>query len=457
MEKREGSILIVDDNYDVLLTAQVFLKRFFSKVQIEQIPENIIRQINSDEIDVVLLDMNFTKGRKDGAEGFYWLNKILENKPEIIVILITAWGDVDSAIKAIKCGATDFVLKPWKNQKLLATIISGIEFSKSKNEIRKLADTQKRLVEDSSNIAGEFIGESAEINHTFSVINKVSPTEADILILGENGTGKELVARKIHKQSLRNDKVFISIDMGSLSESLFESELFGHVKGAFTDAKIDKTGRFELASGGTVFLDEIGNLTMAMQSKILSVLQNKTIMKVGSVKTVPVDFRLICATNMPLYEMVKKGEFREDLLYRINTVEINVPPLRERKDDIPVLFEHFFKKFRAKYNKGSMEYKTVIIESLIKYQWPGNVRELEHLIERAVILCENNDLSLENFLKDTMYDTPSKIDEAISMEDMEKEHILKIIAKNKGNITKAAIDLGISRTAVHRRIKKYGL
>lgn len=455
MEKRDGSILIIDDNYDILISVQVFLKRFFSNVQVEQVPDNIIRQVCSGEFDVILLDMNFTKGKKDGTEGFFWLDKILTESPDTIIILITAWGDVDIAIKAIKRGATDFVLKPWKNQKLLATVISSFELSMSRREIRKLKITQKNLVDDSISKAGEFVGESIAINKIFYVVDKVAPTDADVLILGENGTGKELIARKIHKKSSRNNNVFISVDLGSLSESLFESELFGHKKGAFTDAKEDKTGRFELASSGTIFLDEIGNLSLPMQSKLLTVLQKKTVMRVGSVKEITVDFRLICATNMNLYNMVKSGKFREDLLYRINTVEITVPPLRERKADIPLLFDHFFNKFKNKYKKTSLKYHPGLVLNLNKYDWPGNIRELEHSIERAVILSEGNNLTIDSFSRGINQHFSSEKKELISLEDMEKDHIIRVIAKNYGNITKAALDLGISRTAVHRRIRKY--
>lgn len=455
MEKRDGSILIIDDNYDILISVQVFLKRFFSNVQVEQVPDNIIRQVCSGEFDVILLDMNFTKGKKDGTEGFFWLDKILTESPDTIIILITAWGDVDIAIKAIKRGATDFVLKPWKNQKLLATVISSFELSMSRREIRKLKITQKNLVDDSISKAGEFVGESIAINKIFYVVDKVAPTDADVLILGENGTGKELIARKIHKKSSRNNNVFISVDLGSLSESLFESELFGHKKGAFTDAKEDKTGRFELASSGTIFLDEIGNLSLPMQSKLLTVLQKKTVMRVGSVKEITVDFRLICATNMNLYNMVKSGKFREDLLYRINTVEITVPPLRERKADIPLLFDHFFNKFKNKYKKTSLKYHPGLVLNLNKYDWPGNIRELEHSIERAVILSEGNNLTIDSFSRGINQHFSSEKKELISLEDMEKDHIIRVIAKNNGNITKAALDLGISRTAVHRRIRKY--
>ncbi|MGB4971843.1 MAG: sigma-54 dependent transcriptional regulator, partial [Cyclobacteriaceae bacterium] len=330
----KGNILIVDDDRDVLETAKMFLKQEFSNVVIEENPENIIPLMGQQDFDVILLDMNFNKGINDGEEGFQWLGQILKTDAQAVVILITAYGEVDIAVKAMKSGAIDFVLKPWKNQKLLATILSALQLRQSKKELEKVKLTQEKLSNDLDVGFTDFVGNSTAIKRVHELIDRVAGTEADVLILGENGTGKELVARAIHRQSLRKDKVFISVDLGGITESLFESELFGHVKGAFTDAKQDKPGRFEIASGGTLFLDEIGNLSLPLQSKLLTVLQQRKIQRVGSNKEISVDFRLICATNMPLYDMIYEKKFRQDLLYRINTVEIRVPPLRERQEDI---------------------------------------------------------------------------------------------------------------------------
>ena len=350
----------------------------------------------------------------------------------------------------------DFVLKPWKNQKLLATINSSLQLSNSRKEVQKLKIAQQHLIRGSSQ-AGPIIGRSVAFDECLSMAEKVGKTDADVLIMGENGTGKGLIAREIHNLSARRNNVFISVDLGSLSENLFESELFGHVKGAFTDAREDKPGRFELADSGTIFLDEIGNLSPGLQSKLLSVLQKKTVIRVGSSEEIPVDFRLICATNRPLYEMVKRFEFREDLLYRINVVEIHVPPLRERIEDIPLLLKYYLEHYMKKYNKPALKVNPTTLEKLIKYNWPGNIRELQHMVERTVILNDRKLLTYSDFMpgKSMLGDQQTK--ETSRLDDMEKQHILKIIDKNKGNITRAARDLGISRTALHRRIRKYDI
>ncbi len=457
MEISKGNILIIDDDYDVLKSAQLFLRRFFRNVFIEQVPDNIIHRFSSEDIDVVLLDMNYQKGRRDGEEGFYWLNEIIRNNPETVVILITAYGDIELAIKAIKAGATDFVLKPWKNQKLLATVSAALSLRNSRDEIKKLRLVQQQLINDWNKAHGEFIGSSPAILKTLSVVKKVATTSANVLLLGENGTGKELLARTLYRLSDRKDKMFISVDLGAISETLFESDLFGHVKGAYTDAIEDKPGRFELASGGTIFLDEIGNLSISLQAKLLSVLQNKRVMRVGSTKEIPVDFRLICATNMDLQQMIKEGKFREDLFYRINTVEINVPSLRERKEDIPLLFIHFFNQFSTKYNKSGLKTHPGTIEKLQHYEWPGNVREFQHCIERAIILSERKEIMPDEFLPPTHASRQWSNQQEHRLDQVEKNHILEIIEKNGGNITKAAKDLGISRSSLHRRLKKYDL
>ena len=458
MSKTEASILIVDDDLDVLVSAQIFLKQLFTEVRVEQRPDKIPDLMGIIDFDVILLDMNFTKGKNDGEEGIYWLNQILNFNPATVVIFITAYGGIDIAVQSMKLGAFDFLVKPWKNDKLFGCILAGLQLRKSKLEVEKLRNTNDTLDQKINQHFKAFIGNSLAIQKVFSFIEKVAVTDADVLILGENGTGKELIAREIHKQSNRKNEIFIPVDLGAIHKNLFESELFGHVKGAFTDAHIDKAGRFELAHNGTIFLDEIGNLSLPLQAKLLSVLQSRKINRIGSGKEIPVDFRLICATNMPLYEMVQKGEFREDLLYRINVVEIKVPPLRERTGDIPLLLNFFLKKFTKKYNKPKLQISQNILNFLSKYNWPGNVRELGHMIERAVILSDGAKLNFHDFANDfSRGKIQEKSEYNLNLEEMEKKHILKAISKNKGNITKAAKDLGIARTALYRRLEKYGL
>ena len=457
MEKQNAHLLIIDDDYDVLKSAHVLLKRFFSKVHIEQIPENITERIKKGTYDVILLDMNFQRGRRDGQEGFFWLENILKLDPEVVVIMITAYGDLDLAIRTIRAGATDFIMKPWKNQKLLATIHSALKLRNSKKEVEQLRLTNQKLTEDLNLKAGELICGSEEMDQCMSMVDRVAATDADVLILGENGTGKELIARTIHLRSGRRSGAFIPVDLGAISENLFESELFGHVKGAFTDASEDKPGRIELANDGTLFLDEIGNLSPPLQVKLLSVLQNRESHRVGSVEGIPVNFRLISATNSPIYDMVNSGTFREDLMYRINTVEIHVPALRERKGDIPLLVGHFLEIFKKKYQKPGLELSPKTIEKLCKLDWPGNVRELRHTMERAVILSEKKNIGLGDLLPSANIVGQNRAPEIKRLEDMEKHHILKTIERNRGNITRSAVDLGISMTSLHRRLRKYGI
>lgn len=457
MAKSEAKILVVDDDIDVLNSARLFLKQQFTLVQIENDPTNIPIHFEREAFDVVLLDMNFRMGENDGTDGLHWLNKILEIDPNTIVILITAYGEFELAVEAIKMGGTDFITKPWKNEKLYATIASALQLRKSKLEVDRLKSTQKTLEGDLGQHYEHFLGESEPMQRVFSLIEKVGPTEATVLILGENGTGKGLAARALHKMSDRKDKVFINVDLGSISESLFESELFGHVKGAFTDAKEDKPGRFEIASGGTLFLDEVGNLSLPLQAKLLTVLQNRTVSRVGSNKEIPIDIRLICATNMPLYEMVKEGKFRQDLVYRMNTVEIRMPSLAERTEDIDLLASHFIKVFGKKYNKEKIRIDTPTINKLKKYGWPGNIRELEHAIERAIILTDGNQLSSDDFLLNTNRNGSTGEEDILNLSEMEKRLILKSLDKNNGNVTRAAKDLGIDRLALYRRLQKYGL
>ncbi|PIQ48663.1 MAG: sigma-54-dependent Fis family transcriptional regulator [Cytophagales bacterium CG12_big_fil_rev_8_21_14_0_65_40_12] len=457
MSKIEAKILVVDDDMDVLNTARMYLKQQFTLVQIENNPEQIPIHFERESFDVVLLDMNFKKGDNEGEEGLKWLSNILTIDPNCIVILITAYGEFDLAVKAVKTGATDFLPKPWKNEKLFGTIQSALQLRQSKLEVDRLKSTQKTLSGDLDQKFENFIGESLPIQKVFSLIEKVGPTDANVLILGENGTGKELAARALHRQSLRKNQVFINVDLGSISESLFESELFGHVRGAFTDAKEDKPGRFELAKGGTIFLDEIGNLSLPLQGKLLTVLQQRKVSRVGSGKEIPLDIRLICATNMPLYEMVKEGTFRQDLLYRINTVELRMPALAERIEDMDILVNHFIQMYGKKYQKPKISIDQNTVAKLKKYHWPGNIRELQHAIERAIILADGNKLTADDFVLQPNRASKRLEEDILDLSEMEKRLILKALDKHNGNVTRAAKDLGLDRLALYRRLQKYGL
>ncbi len=453
----KANILIIDDDRDVLETARMFLKQEFSSVDIEEDPEKIGGYFQIKDYDVVLLDMNFKKGVNDGEEGFFYLQKVLELDPEAIVILITAYGEVDLAVKAMKMGATDFVLKPWKNQKLLATILSALQHRKSKKEINRLKATQRQNSIDNHQQFEHFVGQSAAINKVKELILKVAPTDANILILGENGTGKELVARAIHEYSNRKNEVFVNVDLGAITDTLFESELFGHVKGAFTDAKTDKVGRFEMAQGGTLFLDEMGNLPLPLQSKLLTALQTQNITRVGASKNIEVDFRLVSATNMDVHKMVDEGLFRQDLLYRINTVEITLPALRDRSEDIGLLVNHFKNIYAKKYQKQAIKINEAVIEKLKNYSWPGNIRELQHATERAIILADNNEINAVELFLNTPVSSKASATQAVTLDEMEKTFILKTLEKNNGHVSNTAKQLGLTRTALYRRLNKYGL
>jgi DNA-binding NtrC family response regulator len=414
--------------------------------------------MKEENFDLILLDMNFTKDAISGQEGFDWLNKILEIDPDAVVVFITAYGDAEKAVKAIKAGATDFVLKPWQNEKLLATVNSAIKLRQSKREAGDLKEKQKEINEIQDQPFHEFIGESPEMKEVFKTINKVGQTDANVLILGENGTGKELVARALHRNSKRKDEVIISVDLGSIHENLFESELFGHVKGAFTDAKKDKSGRFELANKGTLFLDEIGNLSIPMQAKLLTTIERKEVTRVGSNSTKSIDVRLICATNNDIHKMVANEEFRQDLLYRINTVEIHLPPLRERTGDIPLIADHFLKQYAKKYKKQIKKISSEGIKKLNQHTWPGNVRELQHALERAVIMCDSDVLEADDFLLSPVGENKDELQlETYDLETIEKNVIKKVLKQNQGNVTKAAEQLGLTRTSLYRRMEKYDL
>ncbi len=456
MSSEGGKILMIDDDEDVLLAAKMLLKKQNHHVIIEKNPNKIPFLLNNDTYDVILLDMNFSKDITSGKEGFYWLEKILEKDPQAVVILITAFGDVEMAVKALKQGATDFVLKPWQNEKLISTISTAIKLRQSYSEVDKLRKAKEMLEEQISKPFGEIIGESPAIKEVFGLIDKVAKTDANVLILGENGTGKELIARAIHQRSLRNDQSFVSVDMGAITETLFESELFGHKKGAFTDAREDRPGRFELANGGTLFLDEIGNLSLSLQSKLLSALQSRQVTRVGANQPTPVDIRLICATNMPLHQMVKEGTFRQDLLYRINTVEIKVPPLADRMEDIPLLAKHYLDHYAKKYHKPVTTISPGAADKLKRYAWPGNIRELQHAIERAVIMTDSPSLQESDFLFSRPVSS-SASPETLNLDEVEKAAIVKALSLYSGNISKAADELGLTRASLYRRMEKYGL
>ncbi len=458
MDVKQGRVLVVDDDSDVLQAARLFLKHHVASVETEKDPNSISTLLRNNSYDLILLDMNFTDDVSSGEEGFFWLDKILELDPSIAVILITAYGDVDKAVRAVKAGATDFVLKPWQNEKLLATVSSALKLTNSRRQVAALKQQQKQLSNDIDHHYRDIIGRSSAMMEVFQTIEKVAATDANILILGENGTGKEMIARAIHRRSERRENVFINVDMGSISESLFESELFGYVKGAFTDAKEDRAGRFEVANGGTLFLDEIGNIPLTLQSKLLTVLQSRKVTRVGSMTSKPVNIRLVCATNQSLKEMVSSGDFRQDLLFRINTIEVHLPPLRDRKEDIELLLQHFNKLYCSKYKKEVKTIEPATLKKLESYPWPGNVRELQHAIERAVIMSDGKVLQPGDFLLTREQDSAESVMvEDYNLEEVEKMVLRKALKKHNGNISKAAEELGLTRASLYRRLEKYGL
>ncbi len=450
MNFKKYSVLVIDDDPDILTAVRLLLKHEVKEVVVEKRPEHIPGLLSKSDFDLVMLDMNFNSSVNTGNEGIYWLRKIKELKPGIAVILITAYGDIDLAVRSLKEGAADFVIKPWSNARLLETM---------EEAIRKKGDKTGKKNQKESSRENELLGGSEAMQDILYKINKVAPTDANILILGENGTGKDLIAKAIHQQSQRAAMPFIKIDVGALTDSLFESELFGHKKGAFTDARDDREGRFEAANGGTLFLDEIGNITLQQQAKLLTALQNRTITRLGSNQPIPVNIRLLCATNVSLSELANDTRFRKDLIYRINTVEIIVPPLRKRGDDIELLANHFAKVYGDKYLKQQITFTKRAIAKLQQYQFPGNVRELQYIIERAVIMAESellddNDLTfspIESSVQDNEHATETRLS------NIEKNTILRVIEKNDGNITRAARELGITRTALYRRLGKYDI
>lgn len=450
MNLRNASILVIDDDTDVLTAVRLLLKTEAKNIVTELNPENINNLLSGAHFDIVLLDMNFKSSINTGNEGIFWLQKIKEINNNIAVIMITAYGDIDLAVRSLKEGAADFIVKPWHNEKLLETIRNILK----NKETQK--DNQKKSRE---NFSSEMLGESEAFKDIFFKIEKVAPTDANIFILGENGTGKDLIAKAIHENSFRAQKPFVKVDVGSLTETLFESELFGHEKGSFTGAGEEREGRFTAANGGTLFLDEIGNISMQQQAKLLSVLQNRQVSRVGSNKTTDIDIRLISATNLPVAELGNEKRFRKDLIYRINTVEIMVPPLRERGMDIILLAKHFAAKYAERYSKSKPHLEESAIKKLHEYYFPGNVRELQYCMERAVIMLEGNSIAAKDIIFSPI-EAAKNVDKelkTLNLGAVEKNTILKVIDKHNGNISKAARELGITRTALYRRLSKYEL
>lgn len=452
MSLPKANILVIDDDSDVLTAVRLLLKAEVQKVATEKNPENIPALLKENNFDLVLLDMNFNASINTGNEGLYWLKRIKELRPNVLVIMITAYGDIDLAVRSLKDGATDFVVKPWHNEKLLTTISNALK-EKFKQNNSPISSLQK-----DENSSKTLLGNSSVILDIFAKMDKVAPTDANILILGENGTGKDLIAKAIHDKSLRSRQPFIKVDVGALTETLFESELFGHKKGSFTDAREDRIGRFEAANNGTLFLDEIGNISLQQQAKLLTALQSRTITPLGSNQPIAVNIRLICATNLPLNELANENRFRKDLIYRINTVEIMVPPLRQRKEDIALLTEHFTKLYATKYFKPSISLTQTALQKLEEYYFPGNVRELQYVIERAVIMSDNEVLDADDLIFSPIEtNNQSEEIEETKLSTLEKNTIMRVIEKNNGNITKAAKELGLTRTALYRRLNKYEL
>lgn len=441
-----ATILVVDDDPDVLTAARLLLRKHYSRVLTTDDPENIKSTMAAEQIDVFLVDMNFAIGRNTGAEGLRWLQYILSQDPDAVVVLMTAFGDLNTAVTAMRDGAADFVLKPWQNDKLVATLGVASQLRRTRATVNALSE----LPPSADMIAG-----SASMQEVLKIVARVAPTDATVLIRGENGTGKELIAQALHRQSTRADKVLVTIDLGAVSENLFESELFGHRQGAFTDAHRDRAGRFQAADGGTLFLDEIGNLPPALQTKLLRVLESREVTPLGSDRPTTVDVRLIAATNQPLEQLVESGEFREDLLYRINTIEIRLPPLRERLDDLPALAAHFISMASRKYRTPERSIDGKALEALASHAWPGNVRELSHTVERAVLLGEGDVLTADDFSFTSAPAGPQA--QTLNLEDNERQLVETAIAKARGNISHAAKTLGITRAALYRRIEKFGL
>lgn len=461
MSKINATILIIDDDEDVLLSAQLLLKKQYKNILTRSNPREINQLISTENIDLIVLDMNYRIGFNDGKEGMYWLKHIKEINPQMVVVLMTAYGEVELAVDCIKKGAFDFILKPWTNEKFLATINAGLEMSKSNHKVTILEHANKTLEKEAIQKFGSIIGSSDSMQKVMQTVEKISKTDANILILGENGTGKQHIAREIHKCSNYAKGPFIHVDLGALSENLFESELFGHRKGSFTDAHEDKPGRFEMAENGTIFLDEIGNLPYNLQSKLLTVIQDRKTSRLGEGKERHFNARLLFATNAPIEQWVSEGKFRQDLLFRINTVEITIPTLRDRPEDIVEFVEHYLDVFKKKYHKSHLTISNEAIDILKAHHWPGNVREIQHTIERGVIMANEHQISLSDFnlSKVNVQESSNSVNrfDNLNLHEIEKMLVQKAIDKYKGNISKAAKDLGLTRAALYRRLEKFNL
>lgn len=446
-------ILIIDDDEDVLTSARLLLKRHFGQVDTLSQPSELNRILAQNTPDLILLDMNFRKGVNDGREGLYWLKHIKEVSADIQVVLMTAYGEVELAVMAIKEGAFDFVLKPWNNEKLITTVQSALRYYRERKKVQQLESTRKSLEEKIALPKDDFVARSQAMKNLMNDLNKVAATDANVLLLGENGTGKSVLAMRLHQLSARKEDNFVTVDLGTVSHSLFESELFGHKKGSFTDAREDKAGRFETANDGTLFLDEIGNLAPDLQAKLLTVLQNRRVKRIGENQERDINVRLISATNTPIHQKVQEGQFRQDLLYRINTVELHIPPLRERREDIPILAARFLDRFKRKYHKENQVLTEDAMDRICDYHWPGNIRELEHSIERAVILTETREINPGDLHLESSHGTP----DGLNLQEMEIHLVRKALDQYKGNISRAAKELGLTRAALYRRMEKYGL
>ena len=447
-------ILIVDDNIQILESLRILLKDEFKEIDVISKPSRIPEMLWRNDYDIVMLDMNFATGDTSGNEGIFWMNEIRKSKALLPIILITAYGDIELAVKAVKEGATDFITKPWEPEKLIITLQNAYRLYRSNKEVKKLKIKEKQLSEDLDREFRMFHGSSELMKELMNAVSRVAATDANILILGENGTGKELIAREIHRQSDRANEVFVGVDVASLSETLFESEMFGHVKGAYTDARDDRVGRFESAQEGSLFLDEIGNIPLPIQSKLLQVIQNREVVRVGGHKPIQIDIRLITATNKALKQMVSEGSFREDLYYRLNTVTLEVPPLRDRTEDIPSLAGLFLEQYRQKYNKPEMKLDRSAIKKLQLYPWPGNVRELKHCMERCVIMAESPHIGPGDL---NLYEQDINQGDSLKLDEVEKKAIARVLKKCGGNHTRAALMLDISRTTLYAKVKRYGL
>jgi DNA-binding NtrC family response regulator len=453
----KSKVLIIDDNPAVLAAISELLEPLTDKALCIKSPELIPGILETHEVDVIIMDMNFKRGVTDGQEGLSWLKRILQSDPDAVVVLITAYGQMDLAVEAMKCGATDFISKPWDNEKLLATVRSGILLKQSRKEVRKLKTKQDHLKSYIDNSHEKLYGKSPEMLQVKETIHKVARSDSNVLILGENGTGKELIARDIHLTSDRAGEVFVHVDMGSISPTLFESELFGHTKGAFTDAKNDKPGRIEIASGGTLFLDEIGNLQPEMQTKLLNVLQNREIYRIGSNRPIAADFRLISATNQDLRNLIAQKLFREDLYYRMNTIEITAPPLRDRGQDIMDLALYFLDKYMQKHQKKDLRFSSDALELIQQHDWPGNVRQLQHSMERAVLMADERKIMPRDIFPDAYASTSSNESKRLTLSEREILIIKESIQRNGGNLSKASRELGVARSTLYNKMKTYGI